>query len=231
MKMWSGHPGDEDAGDQNHNQRPDITYFQLVQDREPMKRMIQLRMRWVYQVFAKKGVRHEEDLGSKEDSWYEDHQGLESQDFEGVTIRDYDVERMSRVPYANAVGSFMYLMACTSEVDYEIFMGHCKLRLVYGTYRGNHVVITFFVDSYYAKDLDNGRCITHYEFLVHGCVISWKATLQHIMALLTTKTKYMAVKEVVKEAIWLAGLLKELGVELNNMAVNCHWGRHGSKDF
>ncbi|GJZ89216.1 hypothetical protein Tco_0660998 [Tanacetum coccineum] len=162
-------------------------------------------MRWVYQVFAKKGVRHEEDLGSKEDSWYGDHQGLESQDFKGVTIR--------------------------SEVDYEIFTGHCKLRLVYGTYRGNHVVITLFVDSYYAKDLDNGRCITHYEFLVHGCVISWKEPLQHIVALLTTKTKYMAVKEVVKEAIWLAGLLKELGVELNNMAVICHRGRHGSKDF
>ncbi|GJU67222.1 hypothetical protein Tco_1253481 [Tanacetum coccineum] len=157
-------------------------------------------MRWVYQVFAKKGVRHEKDLGSKEDSWYGDHQGLESQDFEGVTIRDYDVERMSRVPYANAVGSFMYLMACTR--------------------------------SYIAyTDLDNGRCITHYEFLVHGCVISWKATLQHIVALLTTNTKYMAVKEVVKEAIWLAGLLKELGVKLNNMAVYCHRGRHGSKDF
>nr|GEW37904.1 zinc finger, CCHC-type [Tanacetum cinerariifolium] len=28
-------------------------------------------------------------------------------------VRDYDVERMSKVPYANAVGSLMYLMVCT----------------------------------------------------------------------------------------------------------------------
>nr|GEX85053.1 retrovirus-related Pol polyprotein from transposon TNT 1-94 [Tanacetum cinerariifolium] len=29
------------------------------------------------------------------------------------TVRDCDVERMSKVPYANAVGSLMYLMVCT----------------------------------------------------------------------------------------------------------------------
>ncbi|GKE12050.1 retrovirus-related pol polyprotein from transposon TNT 1-94 [Tanacetum coccineum] len=28
-------------------------------------------------------------------------------------LRDYDVERMSKVPYANAVGTLMYLMVCT----------------------------------------------------------------------------------------------------------------------
>ena len=31
----------------------------------------------------------------------------------------------------------------------------------------------------------------------------------------------MALTEAVKEAIWLRGLLEELGVELNNVAVNC----------
>ncbi|GJR73178.1 reverse transcriptase domain-containing protein [Tanacetum coccineum] len=66
-------------------------------------------------------------------------------------VRDSDVERMSKVPYANAVRSLMYLMVCmmpdiayavsvvsrylanlskkslgSSEVDFEIFAGHCK---------------------------------------------------------------------------------------------------------
>nr|GEY98543.1 hypothetical protein [Tanacetum cinerariifolium] len=54
-----------------------------------------------------------------------------------------------------------------------------------------------------------------------GCVVSWKATLQHMVALLTTKAEYMALTEAVKEAIWLRGLLEELGVEHNRVTVNC----------
>ncbi|GJT70655.1 hypothetical protein Tco_1029941 [Tanacetum coccineum] len=33
--------------------------------------------------------------------------------------------------------------------------------------------------------------------------------------------EYMALRKAVKEAIWLRRLLKELGVELNTVAVNC----------
>nr|GEW01384.1 reverse transcriptase [Tanacetum cinerariifolium] len=65
-------------------------------------------------------VRHEGSPRSKEDSWYRDRQGSVSQDSEGVTmrlkdfsVRDCDVERMSKVLYANAIGILMYLMVCT----------------------------------------------------------------------------------------------------------------------
>nr|GEY42872.1 retrovirus-related Pol polyprotein from transposon TNT 1-94 [Tanacetum cinerariifolium] len=78
-----------------------------------------------------------------------------------------------------------------------------------------------FVDSDYAKDPDKGRSITGYAFLVQGCVVTWKATLQHVVALSTTEAEYMALTEAVKEAIWLKGLLEELGVELNKVTVNC----------
>lgn len=81
--------------------------------------------------------------------------------------------------------------------------------------------VTSFVDSDYAKDPDKGRFITCYAFLVQGCVVSWQATLQHVVVLLTIEAEYMALKEAVKEAIWLRGLLEELGVELNTVAVNC----------
>ncbi|GKD27424.1 hypothetical protein Tco_1233638 [Tanacetum coccineum] len=106
-------------------------------------------------------------------------------------VRDCDVERMSKVPYANAVGSLMYLMVCTRP----------DIALVYGTNRGNHVDVTSFVDSDYAKDPDKGRSITDYAFLVQGCVVSWKATLQHLVALSTTEAEYMALTEALKEAI------------------------------
>ena len=46
-----------------------------------------------------------------------------------------------------------------------------------------------------------------------GSIISSKVTLHSIVALLTTKPKYMEAKEVVKEAIWLKGLVGDLGLQ------------------
>ncbi|GKE23553.1 hypothetical protein Tco_1435065 [Tanacetum coccineum] len=45
--------------------------------------------------------------------------------------------------------------------------------------------------------------------------------LQHMVALSTIKVEYMALTKAVKESIWLRGLLEDLGVELNTVAVNC----------
>nr|GEW58268.1 retrovirus-related Pol polyprotein from transposon TNT 1-94 [Tanacetum cinerariifolium] len=53
----------------------------------------------------------------------------------------------------------------------------CKIRGI-----GNHKDVIGFVDSDYAKDPDKGRSITGYAFLVQGCVVSWKATLQHVFS-------------------------------------------------
>ncbi|GJX40790.1 retrovirus-related pol polyprotein from transposon TNT 1-94 [Tanacetum coccineum] len=165
---------------------------------------------------------------------FDGHFKLSLKDF---LVRDCDVERMSKVPYANAFGSLMYLMVCTRPyIAYAVsvvsrylanpgknhweavkwilkyFRGTANMGLVYGTDRGNHVDVTGFVDSNYAKDPDKGRSITGYTFLVQGCVVSWKAMLQHMVALSTTEAEYMAITEAVKEAIWLRGLLEELGV-------------------
>nr|GEU94014.1 retrovirus-related Pol polyprotein from transposon TNT 1-94 [Tanacetum cinerariifolium] len=161
-------------------------------------------------------------------------------------VRDCDIERKSKVSHANAVGSLMYLMVCTRpDIAYAVSVvsrylanssknhweavkwilkylrGTANVGLVYETNRGNYVDVTCFVDSDYAKDPNKGRSITGYAFLVHGCVVSWKEMLQHVVALSTTEVEYMAFTEAVKEAIWLRGLLEELGVQLNTVAVNC----------
>nr|GEU74775.1 retrotransposon protein, putative, Ty1-copia subclass [Tanacetum cinerariifolium] len=161
-------------------------------------------------------------------------------------VRDYDVEMMSKVSYANAVRSLMYLMVCTRpNIAYAVSVvssylaipgknywkpvkwilkylrGTANVGLMYGTNRDNHVDITVFVDSDYAKDPDKGRSIIGYAFLVHGCVVSWKAALQQVVALSTTEAEYIALTEAMMEAIWLRGLLEELGVELNTVTVNC----------
>lgn len=48
--------------------------------------------------------------------------------------------------------------------------------------------------------------------MFNGCLINWKATLQHMVALSTTDAEYTAPTEVVKETLWLQGLIGELGV-------------------
>nr|GEY45923.1 retrovirus-related Pol polyprotein from transposon TNT 1-94 [Tanacetum cinerariifolium] len=120
--------------------------------------------------------------------------------FKLLLVRDCDVKRKSKVSYAKSVGSLMYLTEVVKWI-LKYLRGTANMGLVYGTDRGNEWDITGFVDSDYAKDPDKGG----YAFLVQGCVVSRKA---------------------VKEAIWLKGLLKEVGVELNTMAVNCD--NHGA---
>jgi hypothetical protein len=71
-----------------------------------------------------------------------------------------------------------------------------------------------YVDSDYAADLDRRRSLTGYVFTVGSCAVSWRATLQSVVALSTTEAEYMAICEACKELIWLKGLYAELcGVE------------------
>ena len=49
-------------------------------------------------------------------------------------------------------------------------------------------------------------------FTLSGALISWKSTLQTTVGLSTTEVEYMTLIEAVKDAIWLRGLLDELGV-------------------
>ncbi|GJT27796.1 retrovirus-related pol polyprotein from transposon TNT 1-94 [Tanacetum coccineum] len=104
---------------------------------------------------------------------------------------------MEKVPYANVVGSLMYAMICTRpDISHSVRMwveGYC--------------------DSDYAGDLEKRRSTTGYVFTLAKAPVSWKSTLHSTTALSTTKTEYIAMTETVKEAIWLQGLLGELGIK------------------
>ena len=66
------------------------------------------------------------------------------------------------------------------------------------------------MDSDFAADLDKRRSLTGYVFTISGCAVSWKDTLQGVVAQSTTKVEYMAIAEACKESIWLKGLFAEL---------------------
>jgi hypothetical protein len=62
-----------------------------------------------------------------------------------------------------------------------------------------------YVDSDFVADLDKRRFLTGYMFNVFGCDVSWKATLQPVVAQPTIEPEYMVVAEAYKESVWLKG--------------------------
>ncbi|KAH7852964.1 hypothetical protein Vadar_031538 [Vaccinium darrowii] len=153
---------------------------------------------------------------------------------------------MTNVPYASLVGSLMYAMVCTrpdlaqavsmvSRYMHDPGKVHWQaakwiLRYILGTVNlglkfekrisVDHLVAGF-VDSDYAGDLDKRRSTTGYVFTMAGGPVSWRCTLQSTIALSTTEAEYMAVTEAIKEAIWLQGLVTDLGVEQEHVTVYC----------
>ncbi|KAH9703677.1 hypothetical protein KPL70_011177 [Citrus sinensis] len=153
---------------------------------------------------------------------------------------------MEDVPYANAVGCLMYAMVLTRpDISHAVSVvsrymatlgnehwkavkwimrylsGTLSCGLVYGKNKGSCEGLLGFVDSDYAGDLDRRRSLTGYMFLFNGCLVNWKATLQHVVALSTTEAEYTAATEAVKEALWLQGLMRELGVKQKTVTVYC----------
>ncbi|MFS7926355.1 putative RNA-directed DNA polymerase [Helianthus anomalus] len=165
------------------------------------------------------------------------HFKLSSNDFP-KTVEDK--EYMGKIPYANTVGSLLYLMVCTRlDRGYVVSMvsryisnpgkNHREavkwiLRFLNGTQdvglvfkvvdgcRGK--IVTGYMDADFAKDKDNGRSFTGYVFMVLGNVVSWKSQLQHVVTLSTTEAEFVALTEGVKESIWLKGFVHNFGIEL-----------------
>ncbi|KAG7558728.1 Integrase catalytic core [Arabidopsis thaliana x Arabidopsis arenosa] len=153
-------------------------------------------------------------------------------------------EYMSRVPYANAVGSLMYAMVCTRpDLAHAVsvvsrFMGQpgkehwLAVKRIFRYLRGTSDVgliyggevpslIAGYSDSDYAGDVDSRRSMTGYVFTLGNSVISWKATLQPTVTLSTTEAEYMALTEAAKEGIWLKGLVSDLGLHHDQATVYC----------
>ncbi|KAK3032792.1 hypothetical protein RJ639_035895 [Escallonia herrerae] len=156
-----------------------------------------------------------------------------------------DVEYMSRVPYANVVGCLMYAMVCTRpDISHAVsmvsrYMGNSgkkhwdAVKWIFRYLAGStNFGIMFdrdgakgevfgFVDSDYVGDLDSRRSMTGYVFTFYRGPICWKSVLQSTTALSTTEAEYMALTEAAKEALWLKGLVEELGFKQRGVLLQC----------
>jgi len=142
---------------------------------------------------------------------------------------------MSKVSYASAIGSLMYVMVCTRlDIAHAIellsmFLSNpgnehwegvkWVLRYLKGTskmhlsFRISNLTLQGFSDADLGGDLDGRKNTTCYTFTLGITTIHWKSKFQGRVSLSTTKVEYVAISEVAKEMIWLKNLLKELEKE------------------
>ena len=88
--------------------------------------------------------------------------------------------------------------------------GYLNKVLIYGGAldEDNKSIIEGYVDSDYAGCMDSRKSISGYVFTMFGTTISWKATLQKVVALSTSEVEYISLIEAIKEALCLEGLLR-----------------------
>ncbi|XP_031287627.1 secreted RxLR effector protein 161-like [Pistacia vera] len=145
---------------------------------------------------------------------------------------------MSTIPYANALGSLMYLMVCTRP-DLASFVslvsrfmsnperlhwsalkwilrylqGSKSVGIVFSKNKEEKYCIRGYVDADYAGDFDKRKSTSGFVFTLWGNMISWKSKLQQMVTLSSTESEYVALTEASKEAVWLKGFVNELELE------------------
>ena len=148
---------------------------------------------------------------------------------------DAEKAEMAKVPYSSAVGSLMYVMIATRP-DIAFAVGMVSrymanpgkkhwiavkhiLKYLKGTankclrFGNSDASIVGYTDSDYGGCADTRRSTSGYVFLFAGGAISWRSCLQSCTSLSTTEAEYIAASDASKEAIWLARLVGDLGIQ------------------
>ncbi|KAL8115603.1 hypothetical protein AgCh_022198 [Apium graveolens] len=102
-------------------------------------------------------------------------------------------ERMSKIPYASAIGSIM-----TQDI-FLVFGGESELK------------IEGYTDSSFQSESDS-KSMSGYVFTLNGGAISWKSSKQSTTTDSTAEAEYIAASEAAKEAVWMRKFVSELGV-------------------
>ncbi|KAK1683853.1 hypothetical protein QYE76_044701 [Lolium multiflorum] len=144
-------------------------------------------------------------------------------------------ERMSKIPYASAVGSIMYAMLCTrpdiahavsltSRYQSDPGMEHWtavknilkylkRTKDMFLCYGGDQeLVVTSYTDASWNTDPDDSKSQSGYVFILNGAAVSWASSKQCTVAKSSTESEYIAASEASSEAVWMKRFIIELGV-------------------
>ena len=134
-----------------------------------------------------------------------------------------EMDHMSKVPYALAIGNLMYDMVCTRpNIGHAVgvvskFMSRPRkqhqevvkwiMRYLKGSsdtclcFTGASLKLQSYVDADFAGDIDSRKSTTGFVFTLGGIVISQASNLQKIITLSTIEAKYVIAIEARKEII------------------------------
>ncbi|GJT71733.1 putative RNA-directed DNA polymerase [Tanacetum coccineum] len=128
-----------------------------------------------------------------------------------------ELDKMSRVPYASAIGSIMYAMTCTRpDVSFTLSMvsrhqqnpGEGSWFMV----EKKELRLTGYCDAGWQTDKDDSRSQFGWIFLLNRGAVTWKSSKQDTVADSTCESEYIAACEASKEAIWMKNFIGDLGV-------------------
>jgi len=78
-----------------------------------------------------------------------------------------------------------------------------------------------YVDADYEGNVDTIKSLSGFVFTLFGTSVTWKANQPSVVALPTTQAEYISLVEGVKEAIWLKGMIGEMGISQGCLKI--HW--------
>ncbi|RVW41895.1 Retrovirus-related Pol polyprotein from transposon TNT 1-94 [Vitis vinifera] len=129
-----------------------------------------------------------------------------------------EVKYMEEIPYASVVGSIMYAMVCSrSDLVYATSM----ISRFMSSLGKEHWNVVKWVLRYLKGSIDVGILYGGGAIGELGVVVSWKASLQFMVALSSREAKYVALIEAMKEALWVKGMIGELELAQKTLAVHC----------
>ncbi|HEX4706357.1 MAG TPA: reverse transcriptase domain-containing protein, partial [Candidatus Udaeobacter sp.] len=156
-------------------------------------------------------------------------------------LNKLSVPAIESKPYQSAVGALMYPMLGTRpdlafsvavlgrhsaspgpehqhalDRVFRYLRGSSSKRLVFQRGSPNGTTLQGYVDADWASDVNDRKSTTGFVFMLGGCAISWGSKKQATIALSSTEAEYIAAAISAKEAVWLRGLLTELGIDTSS---------------
>ena len=157
-----------------------------------------------------------------------------------------DKQVMADKPYAQLVGSLMYLAIATrpdiakavgvlSRFTANPGLQHWKAaihlcryvsrtvnyKLTYAPDPLNTDFFTCYSDADHGGNPDNGRSTSGMVVKMGTGAISWSSRLQSIVALSTTEAEYVSAVSAAQEILWLRSLFKEMGYDIKQPTTLC----------
>ena len=141
----------------------------------------------------------------------------------------HEVENMSRIPYASAVGSLMYAMLCTRpDICYSMgvasrFQSNPGLqhwtalksilkylrrtRNYMLVYSGSDLKLTGYTDSDFQGDKDSRKSTSGSVFVLNGGSVVWRSVKQSCIADSTMEAEYITTFKAIKKVFGSRNLL------------------------